>query len=54
MAHLEPLETDTDFFSESFEIDCPICGKSIEIPLDLEEDFIVCPHCESKIEIELS
>lgn len=54
MAHLEPIGLDVDFFSEPLSFDCPICGKSVEAMLDPDEDFVICPSCNSKIEIELS
>lgn len=54
MANLETFGFDDNFLPDSLEIDCPICNKAIEIPLEREENFIICPHCDSKIEIESS
>lgn len=52
MASFETIGADDDFFPDFLEVDCPICGKSIEIPLNREENSIICPHCDSEIEIE--
>lgn len=54
MAHLELLGEDDDFLDESFDVDCPFCGKSFTASLDQEKNFIICPHCNSKIELEFS
>ena len=52
MAKFEPFGLDEDFFPDSIEVDCPICEKTIEIPLERESNTIICPHCNSEIEIE--
>ncbi len=51
MATFETSDFDLPSELFSFECDCPVCGKSIVIPLD-HDDHIVCPHCSSTIEIE--
>lgn len=52
MASFELFGSDPDFLPDFIEVDCPICGKPIEISIDLEEKYVICPHCNSKIEIE--
>ena len=54
MAHFDTIGSDDDFFSEPLNFDCPICGKSVEVLLDPDENFVICPNCGSKIEIDLS
>jgi hypothetical protein len=52
MASFETFGIDDDILPDFIESDCPICKKTIQIPLDREENFVVCPHCNAKIEIE--
>lgn len=54
MAKFESFGLDDDLIPDSFKVDCPICGKAIEIPLDRDSDTIICPHCKAEIEIESS
>lgn len=54
MAKLETFDFDDNFPPDYVESECPNCGKLIKIPLDREDNFILCPHCDSKIEIESS
>lgn len=51
MATFEPFGLDDDFIPETFEVNCPICGKPIEIPLDRNSDIVTCPHCNESIEL---
>ena len=42
-----------DCLDEGFlEIECPKCGEVICIDEDYEEDEIICPACNEKLEIE--
>lgn len=54
MAIFKTFGLDDDFIPESIEVDCPVCGKPIEIPLERDNNTITCPHCNSEIEIESS
>lgn len=54
MAFFETTGLDDNLIPEAFEVDCPVCGKSIEIPLDRDSNTISCPHCNTEIEIESS
>lgn len=54
MAFFDTTGLDDDFIPESFDVDCPVCGKPIDIPLDRDNNIINCPHCDSEIEIESS
>lgn len=45
---------DDDLIPKTIELECPVCHKPLEIPLERTEDFVVCPHCDSKIEIQSS
>ena len=54
MALLETFGSDNDFTQNTIEVECPVCHKPLEIPLERTEDFVVCPHCDSKIEIQSS
>ncbi len=33
---------------DGFEITCPSCGEII-VPLDIDEEDLVCPHCHEKL-----
>lgn len=35
-------------------IECPSCGKQFDISLDTNNPSVICPHCQTEIEIELS
>jgi len=52
MAKFEVFDDNDDFLPNSITTDCPICGKEIEISLELKENYVICPHCNAKIEIE--
>lgn len=54
MAFFETTDLDDSFIPESFEVDCPACGESLEIPLERNSNTIICPHCNTEIEIESS
>lgn len=55
MASFETFGFDeNDLIPSTIELECPVCHKPLEIPLERTEDFVVCPHCDSKIEIQSS
>ena len=54
MAKFESFGFDDDLIPNSIDADCPICGESIEIPLDRDSNIVICPHCNAEIEIESS
>ncbi|MDO4563715.1 MAG: hypothetical protein Q4C12_07785 [Clostridia bacterium] len=51
----EDEEDYDDIFSSEFSFVCPECGESIYVDdelLDGDEDFITCPSCGKKVELE--
>lgn len=56
---LDDLEDvlDDEFDENDFvEIDCPECGETIYFDMDMldSEDGLLCPNCNTKIELEIS
>lgn len=52
MAIFETFGADDDSnLLDSVEIDCPICGKPFDISTDSFTTTVLCPHCDSEIEI---
>lgn len=37
---------------QNFDIECPECGKDIEVSIDDIGKSVNCPHCKTIIEIE--
>ncbi len=52
MAFFETIGLDDNLIPESFEVDCPSCGEPLEIPLERSSNTVICPHCNTEIEIE--
>ncbi len=51
MASFEIDDFDDDLTGSA---NCPVCGKEIDVTLDPDKNFIICPHCQSKIQIEFA
>lgn len=55
LAELEKVVYDEEDELDFEEIDCPYCGETIEVDLDMideDAETIECPHCHEKIELE--
>lgn len=55
LAELEKVMYDEDDELEFDEVECPYCGKDIEVDLEMideDAETIECPHCHEKIELE--
>lgn len=52
MARFDIFDNDDDHLSGSLLMDCPECGKSIELPIELDMDVITCPHCHTSFNVE--
>ena len=54
MAKFDLYDSDDllDESSDMFETECPICGKSISFSLNDIGSKIMCPHCNTEIELE--
>ena len=46
-------DCDDEDEDDGFEITCPSCGEII-VPLDIDEEDLVCPHCHEKLIYEFS
>lgn len=52
MAIFETFGLDDDLIPDDFEASCPVCGKPVKISLERDSDIVICPSCNTEIEIE--